>query len=911
MASSDRRSKKSYYWIIGIILLFIFASRGIGWIVEWDWLRGLGYQQIFWKTKVTQLLLYLGAFIIALVYMIPNMYFLSKNISFIHINLTDSPFENLGYRYINTKQIRILTYTTGIVVSFFFAIAYSGRWNAFFRFFRHQYFGKTDPVFGHDIGFYIFRLPFLETIQNSLTFLVFFATLILIILYMAKGLISLDKIRHAPKLLSSAAVKHISINLGIWFLLLAWGYFLQRYQLLFNQNGVVVGAGYTDIHVTLPVLWVMVVLTILLGLLSFYQFFRMRFRWLIGGGIVVLIIGFIGQAILPAAFRSFVVKPNELKLEKPYLKNNIALTRQAYGLDKFDETSYNASDSLSYAEIIKNMQTIDNIRLWDPRLIIHTYRQLQEIRLYYSFPTVSIGRYHTNLGYKQMMLSARELNTAQLPPKAQTWVNQHLQYTHGFGITMSPVAKTDIEGNPLLLIKDLPPVSDINLKLTQPAIYYGENSPGYKLVNTRVKELDYPKGKDNVYTHYKGKGGVSIDNFPRKLLYSLFFGDFNLLLTDYIKEGSRIQFWQNIQTRVQKIAPFLILKDKPYLVLDDGKLYWIQDAYTTSDNYPYAQTYDGTYNYIRNSVKVVVNAYDGDVHFYISDKQDPVLKVYQQVFPGLFKPLTDLPPGLKQHLRYPEYLFLAQIKLYNAYHMTNPQTFYNNEDLWERPDSKYAGQKIKMQSYYILSKLPHQKQLQYLLISPLTPNDRDNMISWMAAESDFPNYGKVHVYELPKSRLFLGPAQIEAKIDQNTQISRQLSLWDQKGSNVIRGNLMVIPVEKSFLYVEPVFLIAEGVNIPQLKRVIVTKGDRVVMEPTIHEAINNLYGKQPTQAMFAIEDNSHPDSAGISNLTRQRVNNQQLDSMRILWSNMQNALKNQHWEQFGRQMQKIDSLLNQ
>ncbi len=906
MVTSKNKVTRLRFWLLLGFVLFLLFILVPGWLVEWNWLDHLDYPAIFWKIKGTELFLFIGAFVIALLYLLPNFKVLIKNTTPLYINLANTPFEQYGRRYIQPRQFKVFSRLVAGVFGLFFAASYFLSWDSWFRFTHPQKFGETDPVFGWDIGFYIFRLPFLQTIQSSLISLVFFTTAILVMLYAAKGSIVLNKSIFRTEQ-SSNAIRHICINLGIWGLLLAAGYFLDQFKILFDPSGVVYGAGYTDVKIKLPVIQILGVLTFLLALLAFYRAYKKNFGKLFKAAGVVIIIGIIGQFFLPWGVQSVSVKPNELKMEKPYLVNNIDMTRKAYGLDQFHETSYDAADTISYGAVQKNMQTIDNIRLWDSRPILETYRQLQEIRLYYSFPKVSVNRYHTNRGYEQMMVAARELNTSKLPQKAQTWVNQHLQYTHGYGITMSPVAATNDDGTPKLLIKDLPPVSSINLQVEQPAIYYGQRTTEYKLVNTKIKELDYPKGKENVYTHYKGRGGIPIDNFAQKLLYSIYFGDYNLLLTKYLKKGSRIQYWRKIQTRIKKAAPFLELREDPYFVLDSGKLYWIQDAYFTSSHYPYSQPFSGRKNYIRNSVKVVVDAYHGDVDFYITDDKDPILKAYREIFPKMFKPLKEIPGNLEHHIRYPDYLFKAQMKIYNTYHMTNPQTFYNNEDLWERANSKYAGQTIKMETYYLLSKLPGEDRLQYLLISPLTPHGRDNMISWMAAESDVPNYGKVHVYELPKSRLFLGPAQIEAKIDQNTEISRQLSLWDQRGSSVIRGNLMIIPVENSFIYVEPVFLIAQGVNIPQLKRVIATVGDKVVMEPTLHEAVNALYNRQLDLPFKDILQGSTPIIPVMDSIAP--AHSPKLKEIESRWKDIEKAMKSAAWKDFGRQMQKLDSVM--
>ncbi len=889
-------------WIGLFLLIVLLAAYFSDWIVEWLWMDNLGYSQVFWTIKVTQILLFAGALALALLYVLPNMHILAKR--FRYAGFGQSPLGELNLSQFTPKQIRLAFYTFGAIFSLFFSFVFFMRWDAYFRFHWSESVDLADPIFGNDIGFYLFRLPFLEMIQNSFIVLVFFITLVLIVFYLYSGSLTLQGTSGIRA--RSEVTSHISINTGIWLLLMAWGYYLQRYNLLYDASGTVHGAGYTDIYVLLPVLWVMCILCLLLGLIAFSQVFRSRLRLLIIGAITTAAIGIIGQGILPVAVQKFVVEPNELELETPYLTHNIGLTRRAYNLDAIEVRDYNAGDTLTLEKIEENMETLQNIRLWDPQLIIQTYRQLQEIRLYYQFFNVDVDRYHTSEGYKQMMLSAREL-TAELPPQADTWVNRHLQYTHGYGLVMSPVAQIGTQGDPRLVIKNLPPAASMGLEVEEAAIYYGEHDPGYKIVNTDIQEFDYPSGDQNVYTSYEGKGGVPIHGFFSKLLFSWEFNDLNIMLTDYIREGSRIQFWKNIQERVGKIAPFLMLEDNPYLVLSEGRLFWIQDAYTTSSHFPYSEIYNRQFNYIRNSVKVVVDAYNGTVDFFVVDEDDPVLNVYRDIFPAMFRPLDEMPPSLKAHLIYPSTLFKIQMEIYSSYHMTTPQVFYNNEDLWTRPNEKYGGQPVIMDPYYILSKLPGEEELQYLLISPLTPSNRDNMIAWMAAKSDFPEYGQVVVYELPKERLIQGPTQIEARIDQDTEISRQLALWDQRGSRVIRGNLMVIPIEDSFLYIEPVFLIAEGVDIPQLQRVIVTTGSRVVMEPTLDQALETLFGERPAEAIMVEEGVEIP--ADTSLVITSPLPSPQLERVKSLWQEAQAALKNGNWQLFGERMKQIEDVL--
>jgi hypothetical protein len=478
-------------------------------------------------------------------------------------------------------------------------------------------------------------------------------------------------------------------------------------------------------------------------------------------------------------------------------------------------------------------------------------------------------------------------------------VNQNLQFTHGYGLVMSFVSKQQEGGLPVYAIENIPPASDYGLHVDQPAIYYGEATTGYRIVATQVKEFDYPKGDDNVYGRYKGKGGIALDAYWKKLLFAWTQSDINILLTSYLLPESRIQIFRGVRERVAAIAPFLALDRDPYLVLADGKLYWIQDAYTLSDRYPYSQptgVFRGNLNYIRNAVKVVVDAYDGSVKFYVMDSRDPILEAYRRAFPGMFKPLSDLAPELKRHLRYPLDLFAIQANIYMNYHMTDPQVFYNQEDLWALPQEKYAGQAVAFEPYYILMRLPNTREIRYFLMTPFTPQGRDNMIAWMGAACDFPDYGHIIVYQLPKERLTYGPIQIEAMIDQNAAISEQLSLWDQRGSQVIRGNLVVIPIDNAFLYVEPVYLLAEGVNIPQLIRVIVISGKKVVMEPTLDQALASVFGTAPPAVKPAAVIQA-PADADV--LRRARTH----------YDEAQKALREGRWEDFGKEMEALKEAL--
>lgn len=901
------KKQKSPYRIIwlAIILILLIISLGFtDWIVKLLWLKQLGYQDVFWTIKFAQIGLMVSAFVISVLFIGINLRILAKHMR--KLDLMTTPLSKLQMNLNSPmahKALGLLLWIFAIALGLLFAFAFYYQWDTFFRFGWHQTFGQLDPIFHKDIGFYLFRLPFLQLLQNGLITLSFISSVILIVGYFYLGLLRYQKGSGftSPK----AVTRHMTVNVSIWLLFLSWGFYLDRYELLYNPGSVVFGAGFTDVHVNLPVLWVLIVLTLILIVLVLLQGFTNQMKRIVTTAVVFIAVIAVGQFILPALVQKYYVEPNELKLQTPYLKNNIKFTRLAYKLNDIKEKKYSAEDTLTMKQIQQNEATISNIRLWDPRLLIQTYRQLQEIRLYYQFYSVDVDRYHTEKGYREMMLSAREL-AQSLPAKANTWVNKHLQYTHGYGLVMSPVAEKGSEGIPKLVIKNLPPEAEEGLKVNQPAIYYGEKEFGYKIVNTNVKELDYPKGSNNVYTHYNGNGGIPLKGFWRRSLFAWYKGDINLLLSGYLTPQSRIQLFRSVKQRVEEIAPFLHYDNDPYLVLSDsGKLYWIQDAYTESSNFPYSESYQGEFNYIRNSVKVVIDAFNGSVNFYVVNKEDPVLKVYEKVFPEIFKPLSAMPASLRQHIRYPEYLFKIQMAKYNTYHMTNPQVFYNNEDLWTRPTEKYGGMSIEMQPYYVLAKLPDENRLQYMLISPLTPSKRDNMIAWMAAKCDAPDYGDVIVYQLPKERLIYGPSQIEAQIDQNTTISQQLSLWDQKGSKVIRGNLMVIPIDNTFIYVEPVFLIAEGVEIPQLQRVIVAYGDQIAMEPTLKGAIDDIFGSG------AQTPPEQPPPQTISNQlpAQNKIPMPEFNRARELWKEAQQALKSDNWALFGQKMNQLKQIL--
>jgi uncharacterized membrane protein (UPF0182 family) len=844
-------------WIIfAAFAAVILVTVILGLVQKWLWMRELQYSGIFWTLLSVKWVMFGVAAAFAFLFLWANLRIAAKTLGDL---LKDSPAlqatgttEEIARKInidLGSRLVLFIMNVAAILVAIVFAISISAQWDTYLRFRYGGPFGVADPLFKVDLGFYFFRLPFYELLQGGLIFL----TVAALALLSGVVLVELQQSSANRRFkIRPSTARHLAVLLFVLSATFGWGFYLDHYELVYSTLGVVYGAGYTAAHVTNVVLWGMVGISALACGLIALTAFRPRARLLAVGIGAYGVLYVLGVLVLPQLVQAFVVRPSELTRETPYLKDYIAFTRNAYKLDAIQETAYPALPDLTPDVIARNQDTVQNIRLWDSRPLLQTYQQTQAIRLYYQFYDVDTDRYHLADGYHQVMLASREL-ASELPTQAQTWVNENLQFTHGYGLVMNSVSKTIGGGFPQYLIKDIPPVSQYKgLNTTQPAIYYGEVSPGYKIVSTGIKEFDYPKGNENVYTSYQGSGGIPLNGIWKRLLFAWTQKDVNILFTSYLTPQSKIQIWRSIQERVSQIAPFLLLDKDPYAVVNDGKLYWIQDAYTVSDRYPYSQpqasgTAQGS-NYIRNSVKIVVDMYNGGVSFYVMDPKDPVLDVYRRAFPGVFKDLNDLSAGLKVHLRYPQDLFAIQAAEYSTFHMTDPQVFYNREDLWVAPEEKYDGAVNPMEPYYILMKLPGSSQMEYLIMTPFTPQKRDNMIAWLAARCDFPDYGKMLFYELPKEKLIYGPNQISAMIDQSTTISQQLTLWDQKGSGVIRGKLIVIPIENSFLYVVPLYLKAEGTNFPQLKRVIVATGDRVVMEPTLDESLNDLFENATTPA---------------------------------------------------------------
>jgi uncharacterized membrane protein (UPF0182 family) len=772
-----------------------------------------------------------------------------------------------------------------------------------------QTLGQQDPLFGIDLGFYLFRLPFNWFLYYLALIAVIICLLSAVFLYLVEGGVWVTP--RGPKVMGAARA-HLMALAAVLFVVFAYRVRLAMYGLLYSPRGLIYGAGYADVHATLPVLRAELFLCLLtaVAFVAGAKWGRVR-PALYSVGLLVAV-AVLGGSIYPEIVQRFIVAPNEIDRERDYIANAIKFTRQAYALDRFEEREFSAVEDLSLDDIRKNEATFRNVRMWDHKPLLTTFSQLQEIRTYYDFQHVDNDRYWIDGIYRQVSLSPRELSAASLP--GRSWINEHLAYTHGYGLCLGPVNEFTNEGLPVLFIKNIPPVSTMSIRITRPEIYYGELGNDYCFVRTRAQEFDYPQGDQNVYTNYQGAGGIPVENFWRRLLFALAFGEKNVLFSGDIQPTSRLMIYRRVLDRAQRLTPFITYDHDPYLVVaNDGSLYWILDGYTTSEMYPYSEPAEGVGNYMRNAVKATINAYSGQMRFYISDASDPLIRAYNNIFPGVFQPLSAMPEDLRAHIRYPEEFFSIQAGKYALFHMTDPRVFYNKEDLWRVAQSAARGAATPMSPYYTIMKLAEVGvREEFILMVPFTPARKDNMIAWMAARCDVPDYGKVLVFTFPKQKLVYGPQQIESRIDQDPGISQALTLWGQGGSTVIRGTLLVVPVLNSVLYVEPLYLAAEaGGGLPQLKRVIVAYSDHVVMEDTLDAALSRIFSgtvttsaaPAPTAGPAAPAPTKAPGAPGADTQALIREANQ----------HYQRALQLQRqgdWAGYGEEVKKLGELLN-
>ncbi len=819
-----------------VFLALFFFPALLSLFTDWWWFREIGYEIVFTRELTTELLLFLGVGGLTAGVLYLNLRAAQRGLVPYPVVLQ---FKQLEPRVDITAALRRLSLPVSLVVGLMAGLAATPAWDLVLQAIYQTSFGIRDPVFSRDVGFYVFTLPVLSTALGLLTTLVVLSLFVLVPLYWLRGDIVL---RPRRLTIEPSAGLHLAGLLAALFLLTGLRLWLVEIpSLLYSTTGPLIGASYTDLHARLPALRLSAVLAVLVAIALLVGGLRRQLALYalvtIGGYIGV---AFIGRGLLPLAIQNFIVAPTELTRETPYLRHHIVATRHAWGLDSVETRELGGGAELTQADIRANAPTIENVRLWDRDPLLLTFGQLQEIRTYYDFVSVDDDRYWIDGKYRQVLLSPRELNAASLPTRS--FINEHLTFTHGMGLTLSPVNQVTSEGLPVLFVKDLPPVSTVSIRVTRPQIYYGELANEYVVVGTRQREFDHPEGERNVYAAYGGTGGVRVGNVMRRLLLAARFGSSKILLSQDITNDSRLLYYRDIMARSRKALPFLRFDGDPYLVVAaDGTLKWILDGYTASDDYPYAQRLpDGT-TYMRNSVKLVIDAYDGSLHAYVSEPTDPLIRTWARIFPGIFLGLDRMPADLRAHVRYPDEIYRIQTSLYTTYHMDAPEDFYHREDQWQIPTVADSTGAVPFMRHIIM-RLPEEAKAEFIYMVPFTPRGKDNLAAWMVARNDGSVYGKLRVYRLSRQSLVYGPQQIENRINQDTEISRQISLWDQRGSKVIRGDLLVIPIEESLLYVQPLYLQAEGGRIPELKRVVVAYQNRVVMGETLEGALTDLFG---------------------------------------------------------------------
>jgi uncharacterized membrane protein (UPF0182 family) len=823
------RRLRLFLWF-AVALLLVVGPTLAHWYTDWLWFVEVGYQRVFWVPALSRLGVTLGVGAALWLLLYVNAHPVVRAAG-------KEAIEMVGrggvYRQAPRRWGSLLGWWNWAIAAAALAagLAASRHWVMLQQFLHAAPFGAADPLYGRDVGFYVFRLPVFRFLADGL-----FGWLVAVIIGVAVGYgavygrLMLRGVWLAP----SGVRAHLSLLLGAAVLVRGFGFWLDTFDLLYSQRGPTFGASFTDVHAVLPALRVLTVLFVVCGLLLVANARLRTVRPAIASLALIAVAWAGGLLFYPGVVQALRVRPNELTAETPFIARAISATRAGFGLDGIREREFPTAP-LDADTVARNQATIENVRLWDYRPMLRAINQIQTLRPYYTFTDVDIDRYPIDGASRQVMLSARELAVGRLPAQARNWVNEHLVYTHGHGLVMMPVNRVSDEGMPEFYVRNIPPESTVGVRVTRPEIYYGELTTDYVVVSTDVPELDYPRGDENVYTRYTGAGGIRLGYLARFAL-AYRFGDTRLLLSRDIRRDSRLLFARQIGVRVNRIAPFLRYDRDPYLVVADGRLFWIIDAYTVTDRYPYA-TRHGDINYIRNSVKVVVDAYDGAVAFYLMTPDEPIAKTLAAVFPSLFRPRGEMPAGIAAHLRYPVDLFEVQAQVFATFHMRDPQVFYNREDVWAIPHEIFGNETVRVDPYYVTMRVADGTAPEFVLILPLAPAGRDNMIAWMAARNDAPHYGEIITYRFPKTRIVFGPMQVESRINQDPFIAQQLTLWNQQGSQVIRGNLLVIPIAEGLLYVEPLFLQAERSQIPELRRVIAVTGPKIVMAPTLDEAL--------------------------------------------------------------------------
>jgi len=888
-----------------VIALFVLAgglSFALNMYFDWLWFKELDKSVIFTTILYAKGTVAGVTILLVFLFLYVNLWVANKSPGDIKIGFPTTGGQITAYTF-SQEMVRRVAGGLSLVVGLLVAIRTAEQWELIWRWVHSVDFGRQDPIFARDISFYLFSLPVAIGAARLGLILCGLGAAGAVALYYSKGSLTLRNLIGPGK--RSRVGYHLSFLAALFFLLLAVSAYLSRFQMLYSQHDLISGASYADLNARLPLLTGLAAAALIGSLLMIYNAFSSGNRAAIAAGAPYVLL-LIAVNIYPAVLQRFLVSPNELSRESQQIERNIEATLHAYALDDVEDRHLSGDKALTRQDIQANAATIRSVRLWDHEPLLDAFSQIQEIRTYYDFNSVDNDRYSVNGVPQQMMLSPRELNSESLPER--NWINEHLRFTHGYGLTLGPVNRVTPEGLPVLLVQDIPPRTlESTYKIDRPEIYYGELTKGYVIVETGEEEFDYPSGDENVSAAYAGSGGVAVNSLFRKLLFAFYFRDPNIVLSPLLKADSRFLYFRDIRTRFGRLAPYLLLDQDPYMVISEGRLYWIQDAYTTSDRYPYSTPTRGVGNYIRNSVKMVMDAYNGTVDLYVADPEDPMIQVYQRIFPGVYRPISEMPEDLRRHVRYPEDIFTLQTYIYSIYHMENPQIFYNKEDLWEIPVlASTEGQRV-MSPYFVIMRLPQEEREEFILMLPFTPARKDNLSAWMVARSDGEHYGKLVVYRFPKQKLIFGPKQIIARINQDADISRLLSLWDQRGSQVIQGTLLVIPIEEGLIYVRPLYIRAETGKIPELKRVIVAYENKIAMEETLEASLERIFGGKvpgPTNKPAAITAPELTEAGEVAE------SSDILLQAKEAYDRALQARRQGDWASYGEEIRKLGAILN-
>ena len=853
--SKPRRRRWLWWILLAAVLLIFSASRGLSIYISALWFSSLGYSAVYWYMFKLKLALFAIFFVLTVLILRGGFWLVQRAFASVAFDRRTIVVNQQPVSFSPSRVLRPLAWVVSVLSGLVFGLGMRESWRSFALYFHKSSTDLSDPIFNKPLSFYLFTLPVYDMISAWLLYLSIIilvgAIIYALLAVTQQGLSTAGDVAKARKI----SVAAVSCALAVWLVILAWRFLLSRYPYLWDDHQTFSGVTYVEANYLLPGLRLVAAALVLAAVIVLVNAFVMRkVRILIVAGAIPLAVYVIGTALVPGYVTNFIVKPNELGRETPYIEHNITWTRRAFNIERIEQRNFDAENSVEAFNLQDNRATLENIRLWDWHALQDTLKQIQAIRTYYDFPDVDIDRYQIGGQGRQVMVAARELNDTKLPEASRNWINEKLIYTHGYGVTMNTANGFTPEGMPRFMLSNMPIESAApELKVTRPQIYFGQETNTDVYVKTRQKEFDFPQGESNTYTSYEGSGGIRVGGGAGRLLLAWALGDLSKLpFSDDVGADSRVMIHRNIKEIVDGIAPFLIYDRDPYIVVgNDGGLYWIIDAFTESSNYPYSSHHkvdSNEINYIRNSVKVVIDAYNGTTRFYVFDPQDPIIEAYRGIFPTLFQDASQMPADLRAHIRYPETLMRAQGEVFSLYHTQNTKVFFQREDVWSVAqqlvlDDQNNKQVQEIDPYFVLMQLPGEEaKNEFSLILPFTPASRNNMIGWMAGRSDGENYGRLLVYDFPKSRLIDGPLQIEARIDQNAQLSGQFSLWNQQGSRVVRGHLLVIPLGRSLLYVEPVYLRAESSPMPELRLVVLATQDRLAYGANFEEALNSLFG---------------------------------------------------------------------